>query len=278
MEYHLNTRLNGNIAMTSRFHEDSSLQRDKSLYKFIWVQRGTLDVEVDHVVMHLEKDEIISLTPLHYVQIKKVDGEYLTFLFNSNFYCIYGHDNEVSCNGFLFNGSSNIMRLKLSPVQSVHLNSIVEIFRGECDIRDNLQEEMLRIILKRFIITCTRIAREMFDVNSERENTFDVIRQYYVLVDNHFKEKKQVQDYADMLCRSPKTISNLFSLYGLSSPLRIIHERIDAEARRLLLYTDKSAKEISEILGFEDLATFSRFFKKMNKESISEYRKREKRE
>ncbi len=278
MEYHLNTRLNGNIAMTSRFHEDSSLQRDKSLYKFIWVQRGTLDVEVDHVVMHLEKDEIVSLTPLHHVQIKKVDGEYLTFLFNSNFYCIYGHDNEVSCNGFLFNGSSNIMRLKLSPVQSAHLNSIVEIFRGECDIRDNLQEEMLRIILKRFIITCTRIAREMFDVNPERENTFDVIRQYYVLVDNHFKEKKQVQDYADMLCRSPKTISNLFSLYGLSSPLRIIHERIDAEARRLLLYTDKSAKEISEILGFEDLATFSRFFKKMNKESISEYRKREKRE
>ena len=278
MEYHLNTRLNGNIAMTSRFHEDSSLQRDKSLYKFVWVQRGTLDVEVDHVVMHLEKDEIVSLTPLHHVQIKKVDGEYLTFLFNSNFYCIYGHDNEVSCNGFLFNGSSNIMRLKLSPVQSARLNSIVEIFRGECDIRDNLQEEMLRIILKRFIITCTRIAREMFDVNPERENTFDVIRQYYVLVDNHFKEKKQVQDYADMLCRSPKTISNLFSLYGLSSPLRIIHERIDAEARRLLLYTDKSAKEISEILGFEDLATFSRFFKKMNKESISEYRKREKRE
>ena len=40
----------------------------------------------------------------------------------------------------------------------------------------------------------------------------------------------------------------------------------------------KSAKEISEILGFEDLATFSRFFKKMNKESLSEYRKREKRE
>ena len=134
---------------------------------------------------------------------------------------------------------------------------------------------MLRIILKRFIITCTRIAREKFDVDPGRENMFDVIRQFYVLVDSHFKEKKQVQDYADMLCRSPKTISNLFSLYGLSSPLRVIHERVDAEAKRLLLYTGKSAKEISEILGFEDLATFSRFFKKMNKESLSEYRKKE---
>lgn len=234
--------------------------------------------EVDHVVMHLEKEEMISLTPLHHVQIRGVGGEYLTFLFNSNFYCIYRHDSEVSCNGFLFNGSSRVMRLKLSPSQSARLDSIVDIFRGECGIQDNLQEEMLRIILKRFIITCTRIAREKFDVDPGRENMFDVIRQFYVLVDSHFKEKKQVQDYADMLCRSPKTISNLFSLYGLSSPLRVIHERVDAEAKRLLLYTGKSAKEISEILGFEDLATFSRFFKKMNKESLSEYRKREKRE
>lgn len=124
------------------------------------------------------------------------------------------------------------MRLKLSPSQSARLDSIVDIFRGECEIQDNLQEEMLRIILKRFIITCTRIAREMFDVDPGRENTFDVIRQFYVLVDSHFKEKKQVQDYADMLCRSPKTISNLFSLYRLSSPLRVIHERVDAEAKR----------------------------------------------
>lgn len=278
MEYHLSTKLNGDVAMTSRFHEDAALQRDKSLYKFIWVRRGTLEVEVDHVVMHLEENEIISLTPLHHVRIMRVDGEYLTFLFNSNFYCIYGHDNEVSCNGFLFNGSSHIMRLKLSPAQSASLDGIVEIFKGECDIKDNLQEEMLRIILKRFIITCTRIARERFDVHPERENTFDVIRRFHVLVDNHFKEKKQVQDYADMLYRSPKTLSNIFSLYGLPSPLRVIHERVDAEARRLLLYTGKSAKEIGEILGFEDLAAFSRFFKKMNKESISEYRKREKRE
>ena len=47
---------------------------------------------------------------------------------------------------------------------------------------------------------------------------------------------------------------------------------------RLLLYTRKSAKEISSILGFEDLSAFSRFFKKMTGESVSGYRKRVKRE
>ena len=168
------------------------------------------------------------------------------------------------------------MRLQLSSAQSEQLKSIIDIFTGEFGIKDNLQEEMLRIILKRFIITCTRIAREKLDVGQDKEKSFDIIRQYYVLVDNHYKEKKQVQDYAEMLYRSPKTLSNLFAAYGLPSPLRIIHERIEAEAKRLLLYTSKSAKEIGEILGFEDLAAFSRFFRKMAKESISEYRKKEK--
>ena len=95
---------------------------------------------------------------------------------------------------------------------------------------------MLRIVLKRFI-TCTRIARQLFGVGQEKEKTFDSIRQYYVLVDRHFKEKKQVQDYAVILCRSPKTLSNLFSTCGLPSPLRVIHARIEAEAMSCLLYT-----------------------------------------
>ena len=104
-------------------------------------------------------------------------------------------------------------------------------------------------------------------------SALDIVRRFYILVDQHFREKKQVQDYADLLFRSPKTLSNLFASCGVPSPLRIIHERIEAEAKRLLLYTPKSAKEISELLGFEDLSTFSRFFKKMTGESVSDFRK-----
>ena len=249
MEYIFNTRLRGNIALTDSYHTNLALQKDNTLYKFIWVQSGSLRLEIDHVPTTLVKGEIIPLTPLHHIEFKAINGEYLTLLFNSNFYCIFGHDNEVSCNGFLFNGTSNVMQLKLSESQVASLR----------DITDSLTSEK-------------------FSVSPEREKAFDMVRQFYVLVDNHFKEKKMVQDYANMLHRSPKTLSNLFTTCGLPSPLRIIHERIEAEAKRLLLYSQKSAKEITEILGFEDQATFSRFFKKMTGESVSEYRKREKQE
>ena len=276
MEYNFNTRLNGRIALTDAFDASPVLQKDKSLYKFIWVQDGTLSIEIDHIPMTLEKNEIICLSALHHILIEEINGKYLTLLFNSNFYCIFGHDKEVSCNGFLFNGTSNIMRLQLSESQADILAEITNRLSKEYQIKDNLQEEMLRTLLKRFIITCTRIAREKFSVSHEKEKSFDIVRQYYVLVDSHFKEKKMVQDYADMLHRSPKTLSNLFMSYGLPSPFRIIHERVEAEAKRLLLYSSKSAKEIAEILGFEDISAFSRFFKNMTGESITDYKKREK--
>ena len=141
-----------------------------------------------------------------------------------------------------------------------------------------LREEMLRMQLKRFIIICTRIAREHFSVGADREKLFDTVRRYYVLVDEHFRTKKRVQDYAGLLHRSPKTLANLFASCGQPSPLNIIHDRVNAEARRLLLYTPKSAKEIAYLLGYEDTAAFSRFFAKMNGESITGFRQREKRE
>lgn len=276
MEYQFHTSLKGNIGLTDCFHLSIGLQKDKSLYKFIWVRSGQVIIEVDHVELMFGEDEIICLSPLQHIAWKKVTGTCLTLLFNSNFYCIYGHDNEVSCNGFLFNGTSDIMCLHLSLHASGLLNDIVNGFVGEYQIKDSLQEEMLRLGLKRFIITCTRIAREKHSITQEKEKSFNLVRQFYVLVDNYFKEKKKVQEYAEMLHRSPKTLSNLFSVYGLPTPLHIIHERIEAEAKRLLLYTSKSVKQIADILGFEDLASLSRFFKNMTGESISDYRKREK--
>ena len=74
MEFQLKTRLDGTIALTSRFHEDAGLQRNKSFYKFIWVRHGSLDIEIDHVVMHLKENEIISLSPLHHVDMLRAEA------------------------------------------------------------------------------------------------------------------------------------------------------------------------------------------------------------
>ena len=101
---------------------------------------GTLDVEVDHGDASGKRGNDFAYSFASCADMG-VGGEYLTFLFNSNFYCIYRHDSEVSCNGFLFNGSSRVMRLKLSPSQSARLDSIVDIFRGSVEYKTTCRKK-----------------------------------------------------------------------------------------------------------------------------------------
>lgn len=266
------TKLQGILALTDSYHTEKKLQDEKSLYKFIWVRHGSITLEIDHQEVILKEGEVLSLTNLQHLTFLSIDGEYLTLLFNGNFYCIYGNDHEVSCSGFLFNGSSQVIRFTMDETEHQSIDEVLRLLEKEFSESDNLQEEMLRILLKRFIIQCTRIARHRLNITQDKEYGFEVIRHFYVLVDEHFRAKKQVQDYADMLNKSPKTLSNIFSLCKQPSPLRVIHERIESEAKRLLLYSTKSSKEIADILGFEDQSTFSRFFKNMTGESPVQYR------
>lgn len=273
MELRFSTKLQGSIALTDSFHTSKPLREDDSLYKFIWSRKGKTVINVDHQVITLQENDIVSLTNLHHLEIEEHDGEYLTLLFNSNFYCIYGNDHEVSCSGFLFNGTSRIMHFQLSEEEQSTCEAIIAGLQSEFQENDNLKEEMLRILLKHFIIHATRIARKNLHITPDMEESFNTVRRFHVLVDQHFKERKQVQDYADMLCKSPKTLSHLFSLYNLNSPLKVIHQRVEAEAKRLLLYSSMTAKEIAHFLGFEDQASFSRFFRKVSGESVTQYKR-----
>lgn len=81
------TKLKGMLALTTSYHTEKSLQKEKSLYKFIWVRKGSITLEIDHQEVILAENEVISLSNLQHLEFLSIDGEYLTVLFNSNFYC-----------------------------------------------------------------------------------------------------------------------------------------------------------------------------------------------
>lgn len=65
----------------------------------------------------------------------------------------------------------------------------------------------------------------------------------------------------------------MFLKYSNKSPLAFIHDRIILEARRLLLYSQKSTDMIASELGYNDASHFSKFFKKHEEVSPSVFRK-----
>jgi AraC-like DNA-binding protein len=211
------------------------------------------------------KNEIIFLTEFHKVLVKKINGIRL-LRFNRPFYCILDHDTEIGCKGVLFFGASQLPIVKIPDEEIEKFETLWKMFTIEMQSNDNLQIEMLQMMLKRYLILCTRLYKARSNYPKENKDT-DIIREFNFLVENHFKTKHTVAEYADLLNKSPKTIANTFIKSGFKSPLQYIQDRKMLEARRLLIYSNKQIKEIAYDLGFDDIQAFSRFFKK--KEGIS---------
>jgi len=250
------------------------IRKNSSFLMFIW-NDGDKAVEftIDDRELVLEPGQITCTTYLHKVQIDNVEPGLKNLFFNREFYCVHTYDSEVSCNGLLFFGSNTSPVLTLEDEEPERLRTIYSVLEEEFEIRDTSQEEMLRILLKRFIIRCTRLARKQILKSEENHTDIDLIRQYNVLVEEHFKVKKSVSEYAEMLYKSPKTVANVFGKYAPDTPLQVIHRRVIMEAKRMLLYTDKTAKEIGFELGYSDPAQFSKLFKKQTGYTTTEFKK-----
>jgi AraC-like DNA-binding protein len=240
---------------------------------FIWNVAERLDITIDKVPFQLRKNQIIFLTEFHRIDSIEIEAARMV-RFNQPFYCVVNHDNEVGSKGLLFFGATGV------PVITVKENMIRdfeltwEIFCSEMHKRDILQQDMLQSLLKRMLILSVRILRQSNNLSKLDKTQGEIVREFNYLVDKHYATHHNVAFYASQLNKSPKTLSNLFSLVSPRTPLNIIHDRIMIHARRQINYTNLSIKEIAYELGYDDIQTFSRFFK--SKEGVSPGHYREK--
>jgi len=249
------------------------LLNKKDLYKILWSKNGNTSLKIDDYQLELKENQVIFCTPLNVMEIPIDSKGLLALVFNREFFCIQTNDDQVSCHGFLFFGSSQPQKIELDEKGKSHFHLLVEQFKEDLSINDHLQGEMLRSLLKRLLILSTRMAKDDLPQPTISNAHMNIIREYNILVEKHFREFHHVKDYANLLFKSPKTLSNLFPKYSDQSPIMVINDRIILEARRLLLYSDKSTEEIAHELGYKDPGHFSKFFKKHQGSSPTVFRK-----
>ena len=245
----------------------------KDLYKILWCKETKATIRIDDYELDMKKDEVIFCTPLNIVELPEDTEGLVALVFNKEFFCIQTHDEQVSCHGFLFFGSSQPQKILLEVEEAKSFNHMLDMFKEDLTIQDHLQGEMLRSLLKRMLIKSTRIAKTDLPQPDISNAQMNIIREYNILVEKHFREFHNVKDYANLLFKSPKTLSNLFPKYSDRSPLMVINDRILLEAKRLLLYSGQSTHEIATELGYKDPGHFSKFFKKHEGVSPSVFRK-----
>ncbi len=93
-------------------------------------------------------------------------------------------------------------------------------------------------------------------------------------IERSFRSHVPLAHYAARLGVSVAHLNALCRQYAGRSALGMIHERLVLEARRNLVYTAMTVREVADLLGFADPAYFTRFFRRATGMAPTEFRER----
>lgn len=244
-------------------------------YHIIWIQEGEGKLLLDTQTLDVKDDMLLFLSQTQIIAARqnlRLKG--ISLAFNHTFYCIELHDKDVSCNGVLFNNVYDVPYFCLNPAEKQFVVQIHQQIEEELQQKQSAQLDMLRTLVKQLIIRCTRILKTNYCSIYQADNEhIEFKRNFSTLVEKNFREIHSVKEYADLLYLAPKSLTQKLKAAGEDSPLDIITNRIVLEAKRLLLYSDKSIKEIAFDLGFSDPFYFTRLFTKTAGLAPSNFRK-----
>jgi len=173
----------------------------------------------------------------------------------------------------LFQKSDETPPLQLTPHMIQVLRLFAEQMLSAYRMKDDLYLETIGAYLKLFLIECNGKCQVNPGTNPQSiEVEKTIVKNFKAIVEKHYAEWHQVKDYAEELNVTPNYLNEVIKLAMDVSAKDFIQNRIVLEAKRLAVFTGKSAKEIGFDLGFEDPSHFSKFFKTNAGQSLGDFR------
>ena len=241
---------------------DKLVENDlKGFIKVVFIKAGGHAI-IDFKEYQLKKDAFFFINTDQYFWVdEKCSGTMLYY--NRDFYCVEIHDKEVACDGILFHNVYDVPVVLMDKKASADLQNNLQQIKNEIELDDTSIEEMLRILLKQIIIKCTRLWKQEHHVAGEQSRPeVEFSRTFSQLVEWHYTQHHTVAEYASLLNITAKALNKRITRYSNTTPNDIIKNRIVLEAKRLLVHTQLSIKEIAYKLGYDDISYFTRLFTK----------------
>jgi AraC family transcriptional regulator, transcriptional activator of pobA len=154
---------------------------------------------------------------------------------------------------------------------------------GFCNLIENLKQEVESDAVGHVVGTEALLTSLLLmlvrETHLERASNEGAIRndmrqvdRFRKLIDEHYRENLQLQDYASMMAVSLVQLRAACASAAEQSPTKMIHARIITEAKRNLIFGDMSVEQIAFGLGFADAAYFTRFFRREVGQAPSQFR------
>ena len=169
----------------------------------------------------------------------------------------------------IFNVQGEFSCLRMDKDAAADLSNIYKLLSEEYNKgTENLP--IVKSLLKVFLLKLIQIKDLEFtdhDINQTR------VYEFLMLLESNFLTVRNTDFYAGKLGISSKRLNQILKDKLDKTGMQIIHDRIILEAKRLIIHSEQSIKEISFELGFSDRPYFSRFFKKQTGESPDTFQK-----
>ncbi|WP_337965705.1 helix-turn-helix transcriptional regulator [uncultured Flavobacterium sp.] len=238
------------------FEEFEESHRD-NFHLFLLQESGTTGIEIDF-------------------QTYKIQPSSLLYIHPNQIHRLIGFENVTFSGWAIDNENLNPEYLKLlediTPVKPLLINeetfSLISETVALCvNISERNHEKLYHSILKD---SCNVLIGLVISQYLEQTKTtdslsrFDTITKAFkgLLESNYISIKKPVE-YAEMLNISTAYLNECVKNTTGFSVTYHIQQRIILEAKRMLYHSDKSVKEISADLGYDDYPYFSRLFSKV---------------
>jgi AraC family transcriptional regulator, transcriptional activator of pobA len=261
------------IKTTKEMREIAATPHSHSYYMIYWPSNSIGKHIIDQNEYPLEPDRIYFIKPGQIHQIITSPKPAGTFIFfTPEFFAVNSIRGDFISNLELFNNSEETISLSTHTVN--RLKEYVQAMMNAFLSSGKLKYDIIESYLKLFLVECNEqysFVANNTTADSARENALTLT--FKSLVDEHFGEWRLVKNYADKMNITSNYLSEVVKRGTGQPPKAHIQARLALEAKRLLLFTGLSIKEIGFELGFDDPARFSRFFKDSTGMSLQSFRK-----
>jgi len=192
--------------------------------------------------------------------------------FNAGFYCLDTHDDDVQCNGTLFNTFHDTIHVPAGSKDGEDVFAVALQMESELKQPDAMYE-LLHSLMKILLLKAVRLyEKQRGAMDLQQRSTPDLLQKFKLAVEKEFRRLHYANEYAELLAVSLPTLGRLVREHMEMTVTEVVQQRIIAESERALLQSQQPVKEIAYDLGFSDEHYFSRVFKKAKGISPTEYR------
>ncbi len=254
---------------------NKSQERTKA-YSIMICLNGQIEVELNGKTEQIHKDELLIVPPATMVERREQtdDFECNLILLTPRIVQAFLRSYMTAWNHAVY--VEKIKRVKLNEQDKELCARYYELLR--LGIRFNNNKKYSREVLSAFLQAGLLALCSILE-NSETNNlplgqqhTESLFHRFLDLLNHSGIQRKPVEYYADKLCITPKYLSIICKKNSGKTAKEWIQEYVTENVRFYLKSTDKSIKEISDILGFPNPSYLGRYVKERFGMSPKTYR------